>query len=67
MKITIHQKMKLPMAFKTNAPIKAILPINNFMNPTDINRTNTVMKRPANKVIIPKINSIIISIFFIQI
>jgi hypothetical protein len=25
------------------------------------------MKRPANKVIIPKINSIIISVFFIQI
>ncbi len=55
------------MAFKTNPPMKAILPINSFINPTTINRTSTVMKRPANKVIIPKINSIIISIFFIQI
>ena len=55
------------MAFKTNPPMKAILPINSFMNPTTINRTNTVMKRPANKVIIPKINFIIISVFFIQI
>ena len=59
--------MKLPMAFKTNPPMKAILPINSFINPTIINRTSIVMKRPANKVIIPKINSIIISIFFIQI
>ena len=59
--------MKLPMAFKTNPPMKAILPINSFINPTIINRTSTVMKRPANKVIIPKINSIIISVFFIQI
>lgn len=59
--------MKLPMAFKTNPPMKAILPINSFINPTTINRTSTVMKRPANKAIIPKINSIIISIFFIQI
>lgn len=59
--------MKLPMAFKTNPPMKAILPINSFINPTTINRTSTVMKRPANKVIIPKINSIIISVFFIQI
>ena len=59
--------MKLPMAFKTNPPMKAILPINSFINPTTINRTSTVMKRPANKVIIPKINSIIISLFFIQI
>lgn len=59
--------MKLPMAFKTNPPMKAILPINSFINPTTINRTNTVMKRPANKAIIPKIISIIISIFFIQI
>ena len=59
--------MKLPIAFKTNPPMKAILPINSFINPTTIKRTNTVMKRPANKVIIPKINSIIISIFFIQI
>ena len=55
------------MAFKTNPPIKAILPINNFINPTTINRTNTVMKRPANKAIIPKINSIIILSFFVQI
>lgn len=55
------------MAFKTNPPMKAILPINSFINPTTINRTSTVMKRPANKAIIPKINSIIISIFFIQI
>ena len=55
------------MAFKTNPPMKAILPINSFINPTTINRTSTVMKSPANKVIIPKINSIIISIFFIQI
>lgn len=53
------------MAFKTNAPMKAILPINSFMNPTTINRTNTVMKRPANIAIIPKINSIIVLIFFI--
>ena len=45
--------MKLPMAFKTNPPMKAILPINSFINPTTINRTNTVMKRPANKAIIP--------------
>ena len=62
-KIAIHQKMKLPIAFKTNPPMKAILPINSFINPTTINRTNTVMKRPANKVIIPKINSIIILSF----
>lgn len=67
MKIAIHQKMKLPIVFKTNPPIKAILPINSFINPITINRTSTVMKRPANKVIIPKINSTIISIFFIQI
>ena len=59
--------MKLPIAFKTNPPMKAILPTNSFINPTTINRTSTVMKRPANKAIIPKINSIIISIFFIQI
>lgn len=51
------------MAFKTNPPMKAILPINSFINPTTINRTSTVMKRPANKVIIPKINSIIILSF----
>lgn len=55
------------MAFKTNPPMKAILPINSFINPTTINRTNTVMKRPANKAIIPKINSIIILSFFVQI
>ena len=55
--------MKLPMAFKTNPPMKAILPINSFINPTTINRTSTVMKRPANKAIIPKINSIIILSF----
>ena len=55
--------MKLPIAFKTNPPMKAILPINSFINPTTINRTNTVMKRPANKAIIPKINSIIILSF----
>ena len=66
-KIAIHQKMKLPIAFKTNPPMKAMLPINSFINPTTMNRINTVMKRPANKVIIPKINSIIISVFFIQI
>lgn len=54
------------MAFKTNTPMKAILPINSFMNPTTINRTNTVMKRPANIAIIPKINSIIISIFLFK-
>lgn len=59
--------MKLPIALKTNPPMKAILPINSFINPIIINRTSTVMKIPANKVIIPKINSIIISIFFIQI
>lgn len=51
------------MAFKTNPPMKAILPTNSFINPTTINRTSTVMKRPANKVIIPKINSIIILSF----
>ena len=56
--------MKLPIAFKRNPPMKAILPINSFINPTTINRTNTAMKRPANKVIIPKINSIIILSFF---
>ena len=55
--------MKLPMALKTNPPMKAILPINSFINPTTINRTSTVMKRPANKAIIPKINSIIILSF----
>lgn len=53
------------MTFKTNAPMKAILPINSFINPTTINRTNTVMKRPTNIAIIPKINSIIVLIFFI--
>ena len=57
--------MKLPMAFKTNAPMKAILPINSFMNPTTINRTNTVMKRPTNIAIIPKINSTIIILSFL--
>ena len=56
--------MKLPMAFKTNPPMKAILPINSFINPTTINKTSTVMKRPANKAIIPKINSIIILSFY---
>ena len=65
-KIAIHQKMKLPIAFKTNPPMKAILPINSFINPTTINRTSTVMKRPANKVIIPKINSIIILSFLFR-
>lgn len=55
------------MDFKTNPPMKAILPINSFMNPTIINRTSIVMKRPTNIAIIPKINSIIISVFFIQI
>lgn len=54
------------MAFKTNPPMKAILPINSFINPTTINRTSTVMKRPANKVIIPKINSIIILSFLFR-
>ena len=54
------------MAFKTNPPMKAILPINSFINPTIINRTSIVMKRPANKVIIPKINSIIISVFLFK-
>ena len=58
--------MKLPMAFKTNPPMKAILPINSFINPTTINRTNTVMKRPANKAIIPKINSIIVLSFLFR-
>ena len=58
--------MKLPIAFKTNPPMKAILPINSFINPTTINRTSTVMKRPANKVIIPKINSIIILSFLFR-
>lgn len=58
--------MKLPMVFKTNPPMKAILPINSFINPTTINRTSTVMKRPANKVIIPKINSIIILSFLFR-
>lgn len=64
-KIAIHQKMKLPIAFKTNPPIKAMLPINSFINPTTMNRINTVMKRPANKVIIPKINSTIIILSFL--
>ena len=59
--------MKLPIAFKTNPPMKAILPINSFINPTTINKTRTVMQRPANKAIIPKINSIIILSFFVQI
>nr|DAV36563.1 MAG TPA: hypothetical protein [Bacteriophage sp.] len=59
--------MKLPIAFKTNPPMKAILPINSFINPTTINRTSTVMKRPTNIAIIPKINSIIILSFFVQI
>lgn len=54
------------MVFKTNPPMKAILPINSFINPTTINRTSTVMKRPANKVIIPKINSIIILSFLFR-
>lgn len=54
------------MAFKTNPPMKAILPINSFMNPTTINRTSTVMKRPTNIAIIPKINSIIISVFLFK-
>ena len=58
--------MKLPMAFKTNPPIKAILPTNSFINPTNINKTSTVVKRPANKVIIPKINSIIILSFLFR-
>ena len=58
--------MKLPISFKTNPPMKAILPINSFINPTTINRTSTVMKRPANKVIIPKINSIIILSFLFR-
>ena len=54
------------MAFKTNPPMKAILPTNSFINPTTINKTSTVMKRPANKVIIPKINSIIILSFLFR-
>lgn len=54
------------MVFKTNPPMKAILPINSFMNPTIINRTSTVMKRPTNIAIIPKINSIIISVFLFK-
>ena len=58
--------MKLPIAFKTNPPMKAILPINSFINPTTIHRTSTVMKRPANKAIIPKINSIIILSFLFR-
>ena len=58
--------MKLPIAFKTNPPMKAILPINSFINPTTINKTSTVMKRPANKAIIPKINSIIILLFLFR-
>ena len=58
--------MKLPIAFKTNPPRKAIHPTNSFINPTTINRTSTVMKRPANKVIIPKINSIIILSFLFR-
>ena len=58
--------MKLPIAFKTNPPMKAILPINSFINPITINRTSTVMKRPANKAIIPKINSTIILLFLFR-
>ena len=54
------------MAFKTNPPMKAILPINSFINPTTINRTSTVMKRPVNKAIIPKINSIIVLSFLFR-
>ena len=65
-KIAIHQKIRLPITFKTNPPMKAILPTNSFINPTTINRTSTVMKRPANKVIIPKINSIIILSFLFR-
>ena len=58
--------MKLPIAFKTNPPMKAILPKKIFSNPTAMNNTSTVMKRPANKVIIPKINSIIILSFLFR-
>lgn len=59
--------MKLPIAFKTNPPMKAILPKKIFSNPTAINNTSSVTNRPPSRVNIPKINSIIISIFFIQI
>ena len=67
MKIAIHQKMKLPMAFKTNPPMKAILPKKIFSNPTAINNTSSVTNRPPSRVNIPKINSIIILSFFVQI
>ena len=59
--------MKLPMAFKTNPPMKAILPKKIFSNPTTINNTSSVTNRPPSRVNIPKINSIIILSFFIHI
>ena len=54
------------MAFKTNPPMKAILPKKIFSNPTTMNNTSIVTNRPANKVIIPKINSIIILSFLFR-
>ena len=58
--------MKLPMAFKTNPPIKTILPKKIFSNPTTMNNTSIVTNRPANKAIIPKINSIIVLSFLFR-
>ena len=55
------------MAFKTNPPIKAILPKKIFSNPTVMNNTSSVTNRPPSRVNIPKINSIIILSFFVQI
>ena len=59
--------MKLPTAFKTNPPMKAILPKKTFNNPTTINNISSVTKSPPSRVNIPKINSIIILSFFVQI
>ena len=59
--------MKLPMVFKTNPPMKAILPKKTFNNPTAMNNTSSVTKSPPSRVNIPKINSIIILSFFVQI
>ena len=55
------------MAFKTNPPMKAILPKKIFNNPTPMNNISSVTNRPPNRVNIPKINSIIILSFFVQI
>ena len=59
--------MKLPMAFKTNPPMKAILPKKIFSKPTAMNNTSSVTNKPPSRVNIPKINCIIILSFFVQI